>query len=76
MREAKRKAQSKQTVIKENIRPIDKQKKDSMRAVKYALFFDVQDAIHKLKNLETENSSSSSEFCHDRGDTDEEEESI
>nr|VDC99077.1 unnamed protein product [Brassica rapa] len=76
MREAKRKAESTRLVRKENIRPIDNQKNDSVRAVKDALFFDVQDAIQKLKSLETEYSSSSSEFCHDRGDTDEEEESI
>ncbi|CAF2168977.1 unnamed protein product [Brassica napus] len=53
--------------------PVLKQKKDSVRAVKDALFFDVQDAIQKLKNLETENSTCSSEFCYDCGDTDEEE---
>ncbi|CAN7128419.1 unnamed protein product [Brassica rapa subsp. narinosa] len=53
--------------------PVLKQKKDSVRAVKDALLFDVQDAIQNLKNLETENSTCSSEFCYDCGDTDEEE---
>lgn len=70
MREAKRKAESTRLVRKENI---NNQKKDSVRAVKDALLFDVQDAIQNLKNLETENSTCSSEFCYDCGDTDEEE---
>lgn len=77
IREAKRKAESTRMARKENIRPIDdNQKKDSVRAVKDALFFDVQDAIQKLKGLEAENSSSSSEFCYDRAENDEEDESI
>ncbi|CAE6076119.1 unnamed protein product [Arabidopsis arenosa] len=74
IREAKRKAESTRLAGKENIRPVDIQKKDSVRAAKDALFFDVQDAIQKLKGLEAENSSSSSEFCYDHGETDEEDE--
>ncbi|ESQ45142.1 hypothetical protein EUTSA_v10010289mg [Eutrema salsugineum] len=76
IREAKRKAEATRLSKKENIRPNDNQKKDSVRAAKDALLFDVQDAMQKLKSLETENSSSSSEFCYHRGETDEEEESI
>lgn len=64
VREAKRKAEASRLARKENIRPTDIQKKDSVRAAKDALFFDVQDAIQKLKSLEAENSSSSSEFCY------------
>ncbi|XP_006290829.2 uncharacterized protein LOC17886405 [Capsella rubella] len=76
IRDAKRKAESTRFAGKENIRPIEIQKKDSVRAAKDALFFDVQEAIQKLKGLEADNSSSSSEFCYDHGDTDEEDESI
>jgi len=72
IRDAKRKAESTRLAGKENIRPIEIQKKDSVRAAKDALFFDVQDAIQKLKGLEAENSSSSSEFCYDHVETDEE----
>ncbi|XP_010515834.1 PREDICTED: ABC transporter F family member 4-like [Camelina sativa] len=71
-REAKRKAESTRFAGKENIRPVEIQKKDSVRAAKDALLFDVQEAIQKLKGLEAENSSSSSEFCYDHGETDEE----
>ncbi|CAL9246524.1 unnamed protein product [Arabidopsis halleri] len=74
IREAKRKAESTRLAGKENIRPIEIQKKDSVRAAKDALFFDVQDAIQKLKGLEAENSSSSSEFCYDHDENDEEDE--
>ncbi|KAG7565535.1 Homeobox-like domain superfamily [Arabidopsis suecica] len=74
IREAKRKAESTRLAGKENIRPIEIQKKDSVRAAKDALFFDVQDAIQKLKGLEAETSSSSSEFCYGHGETDEEDE--
>lgn len=68
-REAKRKAESTRFSGKENIRPLEIQKKDSVRSAKDALFFDVQDAIQKLKGLEAENSSSSSD---DHDETDEE----
>ncbi|KAF8091774.1 hypothetical protein N665_0436s0037 [Sinapis alba] len=73
IREAKRKAEYNRLVGKENVRPMDNQ---TVRAAKDALFFDVQDAMQKLKGLETENSSSSSEFCYGRGEIDEEDESI
>ncbi|CAN8254640.1 unnamed protein product [Cochlearia groenlandica] len=76
IREAKRKAESTRLSRKENIRPIDNQRKYSVRAAKDALLFGVQDAMQKLKSLETENSSSSSEFCYERGESDEEDESI
>ncbi|KAL1195823.1 hypothetical protein V5N11_027690 [Cardamine amara subsp. amara] len=76
IREAKRQAESTRLAGKENIRPIDIQKKDLVKAAKDALYFDVEDAIQKLKGLEAENSSSSSEFCYDNGETDEEDESI
>ncbi|KAG2329093.1 hypothetical protein Bca52824_000273 [Brassica carinata] len=74
VREAKRKAEYNRLVGKENVRPMDNQ--TNVIAAKDALFFDVQDAVQKLKGLETENSSSSSEFCYGLGETDEEDESI
>ncbi|KAJ4895741.1 Homeodomain-like superfamily protein [Raphanus sativus] len=74
VREAKRKAEYNRLVGKENVRPVDNQ--TNVRAAKDALYFDVQDAVQKLKGLETENSSSSSEFCYGLGETDEEDESI
>ncbi|CAH8353119.1 unnamed protein product [Eruca vesicaria subsp. sativa] len=74
LREAKRRAEYKRLVGKENVRPMDNQ--TNVRAAKDALFFDVQDAVQKLKGLETEDSSSSSEFCYGLGETDEEDESI
>ncbi|CAN7094883.1 unnamed protein product [Brassica rapa subsp. narinosa] len=74
VREAKRKAEYRRLVGKENVRPVDNQA--NVRAAKDALFFDVQDAMQKLKGLETENSSSSEEFCYGLGGTDEEDESI
>lgn len=74
VREAKRKAEYRRLVGKENVRPMDNQ--TNVRAAKDALFFDVQDAMQKLKGLETEDSSSSEEFCYGLGETDEEDESI
>ncbi|KAG2329097.1 hypothetical protein Bca52824_000277 [Brassica carinata] len=66
--------QRRRLVGKENVRPMDNQ--TNVRAAKDALFFDVQDAMQKLKGLETEYSSSSEEFCYGLGETDEEDESI
>ncbi|CAH8375205.1 unnamed protein product [Eruca vesicaria subsp. sativa] len=72
MREAKRKVKSKRLVRKENIRHIDNQKKDSVREVKDALYFDVQDAVQKLKSLETTHPGFQSCAMNDSKETDEE----
>ncbi|KAJ0241571.1 hypothetical protein HA466_0209830 [Hirschfeldia incana] len=74
VREAKRKAEYNRLIGKENVRPGVNQ--TNVRAAKDALLYDVQDAMQKLKGLETENSSSSSEFFYGLGETDEEDESI
>ncbi|XP_010530509.1 PREDICTED: uncharacterized protein LOC104807095 [Tarenaya hassleriana] len=70
LREAKRKAESAKGCGKENIKPNDVQK--SVRAVKDALILDVKDAIEKLKGVEADCSSSSSEFGYDRDEEEDE----
>ncbi|XP_010531338.1 PREDICTED: uncharacterized protein LOC104807657 [Tarenaya hassleriana] len=76
LREAKRKTESARVSGQENIKPIAAQKKDSVRAVKDNLIFGVKDAFEKLKGLEAEISSSSSELCYDHGESEEEDEAF